>query len=217
MKKRIYLCGYLSLLCIWQAYSQSYGTLLGVRLGNDKVKRTVGISAKHRVMKHVTLEGIVQTDFNHNHTFHALIEHHRGVLTKRFNFYVGSGLSFGSEESMRKDQEAREIIYTYGNATLGVDLIVGLEFTLLRHNFSIDYKPNFNLAGRNRWYRGQVGFSARGVLVKGSTQNKKKRQRVRQRKKSQKAKAREEKQGTSKSGNFLNKIFKKRSGPIPSY
>ena len=118
---------------------------------------------------------------------------------------------------MRKDQEAREIIYTYGNATLGVDLIVGLEFTLLRHNFSIDYKPNFNLAGRNQWYRGQVGFSARGVLMKGSTQNKKKRQRVRQRKKSQKAKAREEKQGISKSGNFLNKIFKKRSGPIPSY
>ncbi|MDN5217121.1 hypothetical protein QQ020_33930 [Fulvivirgaceae bacterium BMA12] len=212
MKKRIYLIGYICLVCTYQAFGQSYGTTLGLRLGNDKIKKTVGLSMKHRVMKHVTLEGIVQTDFNHNTTFHGLIQHHRGVLTKRFNFYVGTGLAVGTEESIRKDREARQTITTYGNATLGIDLIVGLEFTLLKHNFSIDYKPNFNLAGRDPWYRGQVGLSARGVLVKGSTQNKRKRKRVRQRRQQQKAKERDEKQAKPLLGNFFNNVIKKKPG-----
>lgn len=158
----------------------------------------------------------MQTDFNHNSTFHALVEHHRGILTKRFNLYAGAGLSFGSEESVRHDREANAIITTYGNAALGVDLILGLEFTLLKHNFSIDYKPNFNLVGREPWYQGQLGVSARGVLVKGSTQNKRKRQKARQKKKKQKAREKHEKLEGSTPGGFLDKFLKKKPAPILS-
>ena len=83
------------------------------------------------------------------------------------------------EESWIKNPETRQIVHTYGNATIGMDLMVGVEMTLLKANISIDYKPNINLAGRDPWYTGQVGLSFRTVLVKGSTQNKNKRQKAR--------------------------------------
>ena len=104
MKKNICLAVCLCLTGIYQAIGQSYGTTLGLRLGNERVKRTVGISMQHRVMKHMTVEGILQTDFNRNSTVHALLEMHRGILTQRFNFYTGAGISFGSEESIRKNR-----------------------------------------------------------------------------------------------------------------
>lgn len=208
-------------MIVGQVAGQSYGTALGIRFGNNSIGRTVGLSLKHRVMKHVTLEGIVQTDFSHNTTFHALIERHRRVLTKRFNFYAGTGISLGTEESVENSPVSKEIITTYGNPTIGADLIFGLEFTLLKHNFSIDYKPNFNLVGREPWYRGQVGFTARSVLVTGAKQNKRKRQRLKKRKKQERSKAKEARKakvGNKKEeteekplfGDFFKKVFKKK-------
>lgn len=163
-------------------FGQSYGTTLGLRFGNHLNHRTMGMTAQHRIMKGVTLEGIVQSDFNNNTTVHALVEKHHRLISKRFNYYYGTGISLGTEESTVKIPATREIITTYGNATLGMDLIFGVEITLLKANISIDYKPNINLVGRNPWYSGQVGISARTVLVKGSTQNKNKRQKMRAKK-----------------------------------
>lgn len=164
------------------AYAQSYGTSLGLRFGSQQDYRSVGLTGKHRIQKGWTLEGIIQSDFNYNTTFHALIERHERLISKRFNYYYGTGISLGQEASTLKDPATREIISTYGNQTLGVDLILGIELTLLKANISIDYKPNINLIGRNPWYAGQIGISARSVLVKGSTQNKNRRQKNRQKK-----------------------------------
>lgn len=169
-------------ICQSVVFAQSYGTSLGLRFGNQQDFRTVGLSAKHRIEKGWTLEGIVQSDFNYNTTFHALIERHERLISKRFNYYYGTGISLGQEASTLKDPSTKEIISTYGNKTLGLDLIFGIELTLLKANISIDYKPNINLIGRNPWYAGQVGISARSVLVKGSTQNKNRRQKSRQKK-----------------------------------
>lgn len=72
---------------------------------------------------------------------------------------------------------------------MGTDLIVGLEFTLLSYNFSLDYKPNFNLVGREPWYQGQMGFSARRVLIKDISKERRERQKARKKKKKDKAKA----------------------------
>jgi hypothetical protein len=129
------------------------------------------------------MRGIIQSDFNTNTTAHALIERHRRLITKRFNYYYGAGISAGMEESREKVPETMQVVHTYGNPTMGVDLIAGVEFTALKKNFSIDYKPNINLVGREPWYSGQVGISARTVLVKGATQNKKKRQKARAKRK----------------------------------
>ncbi len=198
----------LAFLCSLSVQAQSYGTTLGLRFGNNNLTRTIGLSMQHRIFKKVTLEGIVQSDFSNNTTAHALIEQHHGFLTKRFNIYAGTGIALGSEESEVKDPMTKELVRTFGNATVGVDLILGIEFTLLHYNFSLDYKPNFNMVGREEWYRGQVGFSARSVLVTGAKQNKKRRKRARGRKKKQKTKDKEE---TPLFGDFFQKVFKKKN------
>ena len=160
--------------------AQSYGTTLGLRLGNDKIKRTAGISFQQRIAKNITIESILQSDFKQNTTAHALVALHQGILTKRINFYVGTGISAGWEESKETDPLTQNQIITVGNNTLGVDVITGVEMTLVGYTVSLDYKPNFNMVGRNPWFLGQTGVSVRAVLIKGSTQNKKKRKRERE-------------------------------------
>ena len=180
--------------------AQSYGTNVGLRFGNNKTARMIGITGQHRIDKRVTLEGIIQTDFKHNTTAHLLIERHKGFISKRFNAYIGGGLMFGTETS-REPDEGNKLITTFGNKTFGVDIILGVEMTLLEYTISLDYKPNFNITGRNEWYRGQAGFSIRKVLVKGARQNKNIRKKKRARKKKQKA----------KSGKTGFQLFKKKS------
>ena len=165
-----------------QVNAQRYGTALGLRLGNSDINRTVGLSLQQRVMEKVTLEGILQTDFSRNTTLSVLAEKHHPIISKRFNYYYGGGLSFGKEESFVKNPSTKEIIHTYGNATAGVDFIAGIEMTLANAVISLDYKPNINLVGREEFYRGQVGLSARTVLVKSKEQKKKQRQRQKARK-----------------------------------
>ena len=197
MKKATLIVLCLISFSVLDSYGQSYGTNLGLRFGNSKDKRTVGLTMEQRILKHTTLEAIAQTDLRDNHTFHGLIKAHHGFLTKRFNIFAGTGISFGVEESLVKNDETKEITRTFGNATLGADIILGVEFTLLRYNFSLDYKPNFNLVGRENWYQGQTGVSIRSVIVKGSTQKKRKRKRAKAKKKREKERAKEKTQKSS--------------------
>ncbi|MBS9523372.1 hypothetical protein KI659_05000 [Litoribacter alkaliphilus] len=167
-------------------WAQSYGTSAGLRLGSNKNHRTIGLSVQQRVFDNITLEGIAQTDFNNNTTFHALVQKHSRIISRRFNYYYGTGVGFGWEESTHRNPETREIVTTYGNNTLNAELILGVEMTLLRTNISLDYKPNVNIVGsRTPWYSGQVGISARHVIVKSKEQKKKQRQRQRMKKRNQ--------------------------------
>ncbi len=160
-----------------QANAQRYGTTLGIRMGNSQVSRTFGLTAQQRIADHTSLEAILQSDFNLNSTFSVLAKKHQPIISKRFNYFYGAGISFGKEESFVKNDSDRTISRTYGNATTGVDLMIGAEMTLLNTVISLDYKPNLNLSGREEFYRGQVGVSARMVLVKSKEQKKKQRQR----------------------------------------
>jgi hypothetical protein len=166
-----------TLIILPKAYSQSYGTALGLRFGNSDLNRTLGLTLQQRLKKGLTVEGIIQSDFSRNTTASILAERHIPIISKRFNFYYGAGLSVGSEESFVKNKATKEIIHTYGNSTAGVDFIGGVEITLAGATVSLDYKPNINLSGREEFYRGQVGISARTVLVKGKEQKKRQRQR----------------------------------------
>jgi len=164
--------------------AQSYGTSAGLRLGSNKNHRTLGVSVQQRVLKDITLEGILQSDFSNNHTAHLLVEKHSRIISRRFNYYYGAGMSFGSEESLVRNQETREITRTYGNATVNADLIIGIEMTMLSTNISLDYKPSVNIIGnRGPWYAGQVGISARHVIVKSAEQKRKQRKKKRNRRK----------------------------------
>jgi len=160
--------------------AQSYGTSAGIRLGSNKHHRTLGVSVQQRVLKDITLEGILQSDFSNNHTAHLLVEKHSRIISKRFNYYYGAGMSVGSEESLERNRETREITRTYGNGTLNADLIFGVEMTLLKTNISLDYKPSVNIIGnRGPWYAGQVGISARHVIVKSAEQKRNQRKKKR--------------------------------------
>lgn len=161
----------------YQAFSQRYGTALGLRFGNSELNRTVGLTMQQRLIDRVTLEGILQSDFSRNTTLSLLAEKHSPIISKRFNYYYGVGVAFGNEESFVKDPGTREIIHTYGNSTFGVDLIAGIELTVANAVISLDYKPNVNLSGRSEFYRGQVGISARSVLVKSKEQKRRQKQR----------------------------------------
>jgi hypothetical protein len=169
-------------------FAQRYGTAAGLRMGNNSYSRTIGLTAQQRVFKHVTLEGIVQSDFDRNTTFHLLIQKHKPILSKRFNYYLGAGVSSGWEESFVKVPESNQIIHTYGNPTTGVDLVGGIEMTIANTVISLDYKPNFNLSGREEFYRSQVGISARMVLVKSKEQDKKRRKKQREKRKAKRRK-----------------------------
>ena len=154
------------LFCGTSLSAQSYITGLGLRLGNIPTHRTLGLTLQQRIFKQVTLEGIVQTDFQYNSTAHLLIEKHNRIISKRFNYYVGCGFSVGNEQSTEEDHETQTIITTFGNKTMGVDLIAGIEATLLGFTASLDFKPNINLVGRNKFFQSQVGISLRYVLIR---------------------------------------------------
>lgn len=181
MKHRIFLFLGTMLFTYVNGNAQHYGTATGVRLANSDLSRTVGLTLQQRVANKLTVEGILQSDFNRNTTLSLLLERHHSLLTKRFNYYYGAGLAFGKEESFVKNTATKEIIHTYGNATVGMDLIAGIEIKVANAVISLDYKPNINLSGREEFYRGQVGISARTVLVKSSEQKRKQRKRQKNR------------------------------------
>ena len=201
MKGKIALFIFIILIASNMGQAQSYGTTLGLRFGNDNIKRTMGISLQQRLAKRVTMEGIVQSDFTYNHTVHGLIKYHQPLVTKRLNFYSGGGFSAGLEQSTFNDTATKQIITTYDNKTISGDLIVGLELTMLGYTISVDYKPNFNIIGRNAWYLGQVGVSGRVVLVTGAKQNKRWREKAREKRK-------EDRQDRFEDNKIIN-IFKK--------
>ncbi|WP_192349762.1 hypothetical protein [Algoriphagus sp. Y33] len=201
MKARLTLIAIIFFTSFTITHAQRYGTAVGLRFGNNNLYRTIGLTAQQRITKGLTLEGILQSDFKLNTTFSLLMEKHRPIISKRFNYYYGIGPSFGVEESFVKDPESKQILHTYGNSTAGVDLIGGLELTLLNTVISLDYKPNINLAGREEFYRGQVGISARMVLVKSKEQKKRQRKRQKAKKRAQKPTFNEQ----------INSIFQKKN------
>lgn len=162
--------------------AQRYGTALGLRVGSSDLNRTVGLTLEQRIQKRISAELILQSDFSRNTTFSALAKFHRPIISKRFNYYLGAGPAFGNEESFQKIPETRQIVHTYGNSTFGLDMIGGLEMTIANAVISLDYKPNINIAGREEFFRGQVGISARTVLVKSKEQKKRAKQRQKARK-----------------------------------
>jgi hypothetical protein len=188
-------------ICNINVHAQSYGNALGVRVANGYYYRTMGLTFQQRLLKNTTLEGIAQTDFTHNTTFHAMVEYHQPIISKRLNYYMGAGLMTGKEADVVKDKIANAVTTTYGHTVFGADLVAGIEITLLKFNVSLDYKPNFNITGRQNWYQGQVGVSARAVILSGAEIDRKRRAKEREKRQ----KARKEKWEVSKLKQFFEK------------
>ena len=171
--------------------AQKYGTTLGIRLANDE-PRTVGLSLEQRWLKRVTMEGILQSDFSAGTSGHLLLKRHYPVFTKRLTVFTGMGASAGIETDTYRQEATRQLITTYGNRTLGADVMIGAELTLLGASVSLDYKPNFNISGREDWFQDQVAFSVRAVLIKDKQRKKNQHKRAKAKKKRQREKSREQ-------------------------
>ncbi len=187
-------------LSIW---AQHYGNAVGLRLGNNDDYRTLGATYKHRISKELTLEGILQTNFGTTTLLHGLVEIHEPLLTRRLNYFVGAGLSFGNEGRLAIDPNQNNTITEIAVSTLGTDLVAGLELTMLKYSVSIDFKPNFNLVGRDTWYEPQVGVSVRKVLTTGAEYNKQLREKDRAKKQKLKEAKREQRRENIR--NFLGR------------
>ncbi len=180
MKKLIYILLIICAIPFSNLFAQGYNTALGVRLGNGDDYRSGGITLQQRIFNKFTIEGIAQTDFTHNHTFHAMIQMHQNIITRNLNFYFGAGIMGGVEENnIVSTLNGNKITTTiYDNKTFGADLIAGLELTISRFNISIDYKPNFNFTGRDNWYQGQIGLSVRAIVFKAPLIDKPKKKKT---------------------------------------
>jgi hypothetical protein len=126
------------------ASAQDYNWGVGVRLGGD----IGGASVKYKFNAVNALEGIFATPWNGGFTLTALYERYIPVIDRGFHFYYGAGGHVGSY--------ARKF-------SIGVDGIVGLEYKLryVPLAFSIDYKPNFNIVEKPRFYLADLALGVR--------------------------------------------------------
>ncbi len=145
--------------------AQSYQTALGMRLGTDW-----GITARQRLAKRSTLEGILQSSLQREEILlTALYERHFPIISRRFNLYYGGGLHKGWI-SLDPENESGAPSYD----PFGITLVGGIEFTLARLNFSYDLKPAINFRGGAKRIYAQSGVSIRYVLVKKQKKRRKK-------------------------------------------
>jgi len=132
-------------------FGQSYNTALGLRWGDG-----IGITARQRILKRTSVEGIFYQHQKSDQTIAALmIDHHMPVLTRRLNIYAGGGLGWVSVEKLD------DIRDSYNAAVINA----GLEFTIARLNLSWDFVPVIPIAQQEQSMTVMTAFSLRYVLI----------------------------------------------------
>lgn len=148
---------------IQSSLGQTYLTTGGVRIGNG-----LGLTVNQRVMKKVTVEGILQNDFRNTTYLHVLGRRHHSILSRRANIYVGGGAHFGVQNG--------------AGGVAGLDAILGTEMTLGGFNVSADFKPHLT-SGEGNGLKLNGAISVRYVFVKDNAIKKWKRKRDKKKKK----------------------------------
>ncbi len=133
-----------------QLSAQSYNTAVGLRLGTDW-----GLTIQQRVAKFTTVEAIIQQSFGKDETsVSLLLEQHKRLISKRFNFYIGAGIQKGWSGELDSLNEGDPF---------GIPLIAGAEFTINKLVLSYDFKPVINVLGGSPFVV-QSGLSLRYVF-----------------------------------------------------
>jgi hypothetical protein len=142
-------------LCASTLFAQNYQTAVGLRLGNEW-----GITAKQHLGNNYALEFLAITQKGEYENKLALyVEKHYNILGRRLNGYVGTGIHKGF---------SRNALALGTVSSFGVGGIVGLDLTSGLFNFSLDFRPQFNLnkLATPYFYHSYTGFSVRYVLIK---------------------------------------------------
>lgn len=136
---------------------QKYNTSAGVRLSND-----FGISISQRIAKKHTIELLHQDGFfsNSPRMTSLTVKKHYGLLTRRFNVFLGAG---GFMSGSSEDYYDEPLTNNYGIA-----MIAGAEMTIGRLNISADYSPNYALKqdADGPRFISSSGISLKYVLIK---------------------------------------------------
>jgi len=119
-------------------FSQSYKTAAGVRFDNG-----FNLTAQQYITNGWTVEGILHTPLFASKDLGVtlLAEKHRKILFRGTNFYTGAGVHYYWQQN-----SVREATEIYENV-MGISGIAGLEMSLGRLNFSVDWKPELHLTG----------------------------------------------------------------------
>ena len=143
--KKLSLTVALAILGAIYAGAQDYNWAVGVRLGDDMS----GISVKKSISALNKIEGILAVPYWHGVNFTGLYQ--RYIPIDAFHIYFGAGGHAGNWRYKHSE-------YSKNYFFVGVDCMVGIEFSLLRSvplMLSIDYKPSYNFTGHS-------GFSFTG-------------------------------------------------------
>jgi hypothetical protein len=120
------------------ASAQSYKTAAGVRFDNG-----FNLTAQQYINNGWTVEGILHTPLMSSKDLGVtlLAEKHRKILFRGTNFYTGIGGHYYWQQNSIREADER-----YRNV-VGLSGIAGLEMSLGRLNFSVDWKPELHLSG----------------------------------------------------------------------
>lgn len=134
--------------------AQSYGTSIGVRVGDG-----LGATLQQQVAVNSTVEAIL-VGADKDLTLHVLYEHHKSLLTRGLNFYLGAGLY----KSWLFDDDN---LIEQPSDPYGISPIMGLELTIARKlNLSADIKPNIRIGGTGgKSFEWHTGVSVRYVIA----------------------------------------------------
>ena len=143
--KKLVLSVVVLLLAAVNISAQDYNWAAGVRLGDDMG----GISVKKSISERGKIEGIIAIPYWHGVNLTGLYQQYIPVET--FHIYYGAGGHVGNWKHKSDDISKNDYF-------IGVDCIIGIEFTLLRSiplSLSFDYKPSYN-------FTGNAGFNFNG-------------------------------------------------------
>lgn len=164
MRLRIFLFAFVILCTAITSQGQSYNTAFGFRLGEE-----LGFSLVQRVANHTSLDLSASDGLFAGHKYVSLqARSHYGIISRRFNFFLGGGGFVRSNEVAKDDYPAPDKVG-------GISGVMGAELTLGRISVSIDYIPQYVMS---KTYTGQKltadsAFSLKYVLWKRKSQVKK--------------------------------------------
>lgn len=150
MKKMLVLAGFV-LATTSSIFGQSYKTAAGLRLGG-----AVGFTVNQYLFEGNTLEAIIQPAWADDQQtgISVLFEHHKKVLFRGTNFYLGGG---GHHYFAKNDLAAKS----------GLSGILGAEISLGKLNVAVDWKPEFHFAdGGGKQFESAAAVSVRYIFVK---------------------------------------------------
>jgi hypothetical protein len=145
-------------ICSKASLAQDYKTGIGIRGGLSN-----GITVKHFIADKAALEFLLANRWK-GYNFTVLYEVHNNIgSTSGLKWYYGAGGHVGhwrgySNHPWFPKEESYNV--------LGVDLILGIEYTIPNApiNFSLDYKPGYNLYGYTGFWGDEGALSIRIVF-----------------------------------------------------